>query len=113
MKKRKRRFSLAPLYAALAVGIGQAVALNLTPLIADVKGPRTLAPGAVSAYRLAAQLDRQGFSPLVLGVGIAVVGIVSVLILPSLRFLWWLAAVGACLGLALLMVLFLQPLYTP
>ena len=113
MARKKRRFSLAPVYVAVAIGIAQAVTLHLVPLIADAAGPGSVAPEVADAYRVAKRLDDAGLSPLIVGVLVAMFGIVTVGVLPVTRFLWWLAAVASIVGLLLLLAKLLQPLYMP
>lgn len=106
-----KRFSIAPIYAAVALGILQVVAMNLTPLVQHVKGRGAIPHDARRAYQVANYLNAKGYTPLRLGGGAAIIGVVSVFLLPLLRYLWMLAAGAATLSLGWFLLLILQGVY--
>ena len=108
-----KRFSVAPISAGMAVGVGDALILYLLPMIVDLTGkPREVPALLRDLYRLAETLYEFGMAPWVLGIGVAVIGIVSVMLLPLLRYFWWIFSLLTFFATALLLLLIIRAAYT-
>lgn len=97
-KPRRKRFSLAPAYFGSLVGSFQASMIQFVPMLVQLRGPAVLTPELERIYLFCEDLAERGVTPLYLGLGIAIIGILSVLCIPVLRYFWWILFLLAIAG---------------